>query len=424
MSSTLSSGNPRENSSAGSATSLPIPDEIALAHSERLLDLISQRIDQDGPLDFADFMQLALYAPGLGYYMAGAQKFGVDGDFVTAPELGPLFGQALAVQLAELIANGVDARVLEIGAGSGKLAASLLPELDRRLAANSDTEYMILEPSAELRQRQQMHLQAALDAETFARLSWLESLPENFNGVIVANEVMDAMPVTRFQKSEQAAGGLQQLAISRSNVDGENLSPLNPGFAWTPMPASDAMVTEVAALEESLGEALPSGYVSEINFLVEPWLGMLHASLGHGVVLLIDYGYPQSEYYLSERMTGTLNCYYQHRAHHDPLIYPGLQDITAHVDFTRVASAAIESGFELLGYGSQSQFLLANELTELAADTASTLDSEAQRVRLNQAVKTLTLPGEMGERFQVMALGKGYSQVLRGFHQHDLSHRL
>jgi len=405
--------------------SLPTPDASALAHSTQLSTLIRQRIGQEGPIDFAEFMQMALYAPGLGYYMAGAQKFGAEGDFVTAPELGPLFGQALAVQIEEIVNTGVQARVLEIGAGSGKLAASLLPELARRLPNATRPEYWILEPSAELQQRQQVLLQASLDAETFAAVRWLDTLPIDFNGVVVANEVLDAMPVVRFQKSQT----LQQLAVGLSHVDEQNADSFQSNtlvteYLWTPTKATSDVVAAVESLESSLGMSFEDGYLSEINLLVEPWISSLQACIDTGVVLLIDYGYPEHEYYLPERASGTLSCYYQHRAHDEPLIYPGLQDITAHVDFTRVARAAIESGFELLGYGSQAQFLLANELSELAAHAMSKLNREADRISLNQSVKTLTLPGEMGERFQVMALGKGYDRGLRGFSAADLSHRL
>ncbi len=409
----------------GDTEGLPAPDALALAHSRRLMEQIDQRIDDGGPLDFASFMHLALYSPGLGYYMAGAQKFGRGGDFVTAPELGPLFGQSLAVQIAEIVTNGVEPTVLEIGGGSGTLAASLLPELAQRTPNASVVQYLILEPSAELQNRQKAHLKATLDKNVFGQLAWLDALPENFNGVIVANEVIDAMPVTRFRTSEsvQSIALLKELAVDRQGDDQVDRSPENPGYCLTPVAAGADLRSAVSALEDSIGP-LPAGYMSEINFQVEPWIHSLQACMDNGVVLLIDYGYPEREYYLAERVTGTLACYYQHRAHDEPLIYPGLQDITAHVDFTRVARAGRNAGFELLGYGSQAQFLLANELSELAAAVVRTLDSEVDRITLNKSVKMLTLPGEMGERFQVMALGKGYDHELRGFRSHDLSHRL
>ena len=409
----------------GRAEGLPTPDALALAHARRLMDLIDRHIDADGPLDFASFMQLALYAPGLGYYMAGAQKFGKAGDFITAPELGPLFGQSLAVQLTEIIANGVEATVLEVGAGSGALAASLLPEIARRLPTDSVPQYLILEPSAELQKRQQAHLKSTLDETIFGQLAWLDALPTDFNGVIIANEVIDAMPVTRFRTSEsvQSNALLKQLAVDRKRDERVDPSPQNPGYFLTPVDASAELRSAVSTLEDSIGP-LPAGYTSEINLLVEPWLRSLHACMNHGVVLLIDYGYPEREYYLPERDTGTLACYYQHRAHDEPLIYPGLQDITAHVDFSQVARAGHNAGFELLGYGSQAQFLLANDLSELAATAAETLNREVDLITLNKSIKTLTLPGEMGERFQVMAFGKGYDLGLRGFRSHDLSHRL
>ena len=294
----------------GGTSGLPEPDASALAHSTRLMDLIDRRIDSDGPLDFAEFMQLALYSPGLGYYMAGAQKFGADGDFVTAPELGPLFGQCLAVQITEIIASGVEATVLEIGAGSGKMAASLLPELSRRLPTVSAPQYLILEPSAELQQRQRAYLESVLDAEVFAQLAWLDALPSNFNGIIVANEVIDAMPVARFHKRDVSLSGesLQQLDVDRKRDEGSESSPQNPGYFLTPTQPQADLQAAVAALEDSIG-ALPADYASEINLLVEPWLRSLHRCMNHGVVLLIDYGYPEHEYYLSERVAGTLTCF-------------------------------------------------------------------------------------------------------------------
>ncbi len=383
---------------------LPEPDAIALAHSERLRDRIAETISQaGGVVSFADYMQQALYEPGLGYYMAGAAKFGADGDFVTAPEVSPLFGQALAVQTAEIL-DDVGGNVLELGAGSGKLAASVIPEL----AARSDFTYYILEPSAELIQRQEQLLSLVLPAEMMARVQWLDALPDSFTGVVLANEVMDALPVERFRADPE---GLHQMCVADQ-------------LASTHRPAGEALIKAVAALEVDLGSPIPLGYESEVCLLMAPWIHSLEAMLHKGVAILIDYGYPRREYYSDERNNGTLACYYRHRMHDDVFFLPGLQDITAHVDFTAVVEAAVACEMELLGYASQSAFLLDNDLLKIADTVSTTLTSEADRISLARQIKTLTLPGEMGERFQVMALGKGYDRPLRGFQTQDLAYRL
>ncbi|MFK7860848.1 MAG: class I SAM-dependent methyltransferase [Granulosicoccus sp.] len=383
---------------------LPEPDDLARAHSERLRALIVDSTHAaGGVISFSDYMKSALYEPGLGYYMAGAAKFGAEGDFITAPEISPLFGQSIASQIAEVL-DCVGGSVLELGAGSGKLALSIIGQLRSR----PDFSYFILEPSAELVQRQKRLLQSALPAEDLASVVWLDKLPARFDGVVIANEVMDALPVERFQV---ASGALQQLCVT------DNL-------AVEPRPANDALIKAVAAIEADIGHAMPEGYESEVCMLLSPWVGSLSTLLGKGIVLLIDYGYPRREFYSQERNRGTLTCYYRHRAHDDPFFLPGLQDITAHVDFTAVVEAGLASDLELIGYASQSAFLLDNKLLELADTVRASLSSEADRIMLTRAIKTLTLPGEMGERFQVMALGKGYDRPLQGFRSQDLAYRL
>ncbi|MGQ7846852.1 class I SAM-dependent methyltransferase [Granulosicoccus sp. 3-233] len=384
-------------------TELPEPDATALAHSERLRQQLIERMRQQGMLSFAEYMEQVLYEPGLGYYMAGAAKFGDEGDFITAPEVSPLFGAALANELRGVLVH-TGGGILEFGAGSGKLALSILQAL-------SDVEeltYTILEPSAELVNRQQRLLGDALDASLFRKVRWVSTLPESFTGAIVANEVMDALPVERFRKQED---GVVQLCVDEH-------------LATAARPAGDALREAVLAIENDLGEPLPDGYQSEVCLLLKPWLASLAQTLAQGVVLLIDYGYPRREYYLPERMQGTLACYYRHRTHDDPFRWPGLQDITAHVDFTAVAEAAVHQELDLLGYASQSAFLLDNRLLELTERESVQSTGEMQRVSLARAVKTLTLPGEMGERFQVMALGRGYDLRLQGFSSQDLSYRL
>lgn len=384
-------------------TELPEPDAVARAHSERLRQRLTARIQQQGPLSFSQYMEQVLYEPALGYYMAGAARFGAAGDFITAPEVSPLFGAALAGEVRGVLEQ-TGGHILELGAGSGRLALSILQSLSDR----QTLQYCILEPSADLAQRQQQLLREALDASVFERIQWLDTLPGDFSGVIIANEVMDALPVERFLKSD---GGLRQLCVSETleSVDRD---------------AGADLQAAVAAIEEDLGEPLVDDYQSEVCLLLKPWLSSLAQTLSRGVMLLIDYGYPRREYYLAERFQGTLACYYRHRTHDNPFRWPGLQDITAHVDFTAVAEAAVAQELDLLGYASQSAFLLDNGLLPLAEQMSASAESEIERLQVARAVKTLTLPGEMGERFQVMALGRGYDLRLRGFSSQDLSYRL
>lgn len=384
-------------------TELPQPDANALAHSERLRQALLERIRKQGALSFADYMEQVLYEPGLGYYMAGAAKFGEEGDFITAPEVSPLFGATLANEIRGVLLH-TGGGILEFGAGSGKLALSIL----QALSDVEDLTYTIMEPSAELVSRQQQLLREALDESVFQRVRWLDALPDAFTGVIVANEVMDALPVERFRKSD---GKVMQLCVN------ESLETVSQA-------ADETLQAAVEAIEADLGEPLCDGYQSEVCLLLKPWLASLSQTLTQGVVLLIDYGYPRREYYLPERVQGTLACYYRHRTHDDPFQWPGLQDITAHVDFTAVAEAAVAQELDLLGYASQSAFLLDNQLLDLMEQESARSDSEMQKIALARAVKTLTLPGEMGERFQVMALGRGYDLRLQGFSTQDLSYRL
>lgn len=387
-----------------SINSLPTPGNIAREHSEKLQSLIADRIG-NGSCSFADFMQYALYEPGLGYYMAGAQKFGEQGDFITAPELSPLFGQSIA-HACRSVFKELPANILELGAGSGKLAHSVV-------ASMSDVRqlrYWILEPSAELQRRQQQYLENMLSSEQFASISWLSSLPSGFSGVVLANEVMDALPVERVQ----FGGNPQQLCVKRSGA----------GFETCSREAPENLQSELARLQSDLDEPLPQGYQSEIALLLGPWIAALATTLDKGVALLIDYGYPRREYYATERTQGTLACYYQHHMHEDVYWWPGLQDITAHVDFTRLVENGAANDLELLGYTSQASFLLDNALMDYLQIASNQCNSDLEQLRLSQAVKKLTLPGEMGERFQVMALGKGMLNAPSGFALQELSYRL
>ena len=369
----------------GDNLSLPVPDDDAIAHSARLATRIADAIRAgDDWLDFADYMQLALYAPGLGYYAAGAQKFGASGDFVTAPEISPLFGACLARQVECLLKQGCAANLLEFGAGSGRLCYDLVratPELAR---------YHILETSPDLRQRQHEFLRTQLSSELFHKIEWLEQLPNGFDGIVLANEVLDAMPVRLLQKSD----GWQLLGVG---LDGDR-------FGWRQRPADDDTVSMMEAIETTVGE-LPAGYRCEVNPNLAPWMYSLDESCERVAVLLIDYGYPRELHYHPARTEGALTCHYRHRVHADPLVYPGLQDITAFVDFDACADAAEAAGFGVRGLATQAQFLLANGLLELAQE-AMARAGEAERIALAQQIKTLTLPGEMGEKFKVLALSK------------------
>ncbi|MDH5485321.1 MAG: SAM-dependent methyltransferase [Gammaproteobacteria bacterium] len=387
---------------------LPKPSDIEQQHSEQLIGLIKNEIAaSQGWISFSRYMELALYAPGLGYYSAGLQKFGEAGDFITAPEVSPLFAQSLAVPVAELLATMEQPRLIEFGAGSGILAAELL----RALAAKNSLpdEYLIIELSAELKHRQQQALQA-LVPEYCARVRWLDSLPQiKLNAVVLANEVLDAMPVERFIKTEQ---GIEVLGVTWDE----------DRFRLQPATATESIRQAVEYIEVENEYVFPVGYSAEINLHIRPWLAAIANILNQGAVYLIDYGYPRSEYYLPDRAAGTLMCYYRHRAHDDALCYPGLQDITAFVDFTDVAESALSCGFDVEGFTSQGNFLLACGITERVE--AGSSSDERQQLLLVQQMKTLTMPEEMGERFKVMGLSYGLDRLLPGFDFRDYRHRL
>ncbi|GBE10323.1 hypothetical protein BMS3Bbin12_00179 [bacterium BMS3Bbin12] len=387
---------------------LPIPDPETAARSAALLARVSERIAaRGGPIPFAEYMELVLYAPGLGYYAGGLRKFGAEGDFVTAPEIAPLFSRCLARQCAEVLAELGGGEILEFGAGSGAMAAGILGEL-RGLGCEPE-RYGILEVSGELRARQRETLAALVPGE-LGRVQWLDRLPESpLRGVVLANEVLDAMPVERFRI---VPDGVHELQVDR---EGERL-------IWAEGPAGGRLAATVERLQQDLPEPLAPGYSSEVNPTFEPWLAGVADVLDAGAVLLIDYGYPRHEYYHPERATGTLMCHYRHHAHSDPLILPGLQDITAYVDFTAVAQAGVDAGLRLAGYTTQAHFLLGAGLTELLADSDPT--DVRRHLALTQQVKTLTLPGEMGERFKALAFTRGFDAPLAGFALRDLRDRL
>ncbi len=381
---------------------LPAPDAHERALSERLCAAIQDEIARaGGALPFARFMELALYAPGLGYYSAGHRKFGAAGDFVTAPEMGNLLAHCLARNIAPVLRELTDGDLLEAGAGSGALAADLLlaladiEQLPRR--------YFILEVSAELRARQRATL-AQRAAHLAGRVHWLDELPPAFRGVVLGNELLDAMPVARFRV---ANGALREQCVAWER----------DRFVWREAPPGAEWESVVARRIAPL--PLPDGYNSEIGLAAEGWVRTVAERLAAGVLLLIDYGFPRPEYYHPQRAHGTLMCHYRQRAHSDPLILVGLQDITAHIDFTAVAEAAHDAGLDILGYTSQGQFLLASGITGLA----NVADPRA-RLTLAQEIKKLTLPHEMGELFKVIAAGRGVDCALPGFALNDRRGRL
>ena len=361
---------------------LPVPSDDALQHSAQLVAHIRAEIAAAGGwIDFARYMELVLYAPGLGYYSAGSEKLGPAGDFVTAPEISRAFARALGLTLdAELSALGYQ-DVLELGAGSGALAADLLNTF-AKLGRN--VRYRILEPSADLRQRQQRAL-----APFAGRVEWLERLPGTpLNGVVVANEVLDALPVARF---EIASGEPLALGVV---VSGES-------FAWGRSRSRPMLASAVRELERALERPLPNGYRSELCLALPSWFESIRAAVERGSLLFVDYGLARRDYYHEQRGDGTLICHYRHRAHGDPFLYPGLQDITAWVDFSACAEAAAAAGFSLAGFTTQGQYLL-SVLAALPPALAMDLASPREQ----SALKTLILPGEMGERFKVLLLRK------------------
>lgn len=389
---------------------LPPPPPEAVLQSERLTDHIRQAMaKQGGAIPFAHFMALALYAPGLGYYSAGSRKFGAEGDFITAPEISPLFARCLARNCAVVLKELPGADLLEVGAGSGVMAADLLRTLADR--ATLPEHYYILELSADLRLRQQTLL-ANTVPDFFARIVWLDELPEQFRGVVVANELIDAMPVHRFCMAER---GIFESFVVWQADSGFELSDR--------LCDHQPLLERLHEMKTELGDGyLVPGYYSEINLAADSWVRTLAERLTAGAIVLIDYGYPRAEYYHPERRRGTLMCHYRHYAHSDPLIFPGIQDITAHVDFTALAEAGVAAGCELLGYTTQAHFLLSSGLEEeMARVDISTPQAHAQRA---QQVQKLTMPGEMGELFKVMALGKNIEAVLPGFTLRDQRGRL
>src|SRR5690554_6148568 len=384
---------------------LPTPDADALAHSQAVAQHIAAQIDAnpDHAISFEQWMELALYAPGLGYYVSGTTKFGGSvptGDFATAPELTPLFGHTLARQVQQVLDGCNSTRILEFGAGSGALADAVLSAL---VDAGRNVQYAILELSPDLRARQQQRL-----AHFGGRVEWLDTLPAEFIGCVLANEVLDAMPVNMLRRTNDAS--VSELFVARASID----DAAQPEFAWIERPASPR-------LQAVATDRLPAiaGYQSEINLRAEAWVRQMGEWLTRGAALLIDYGFPRHEYYHPQRDEGTLMCHFRHYTHAQPLVLPGLQDITAHVDFTAIADAALDGGLEVLGYTSQARFLLNAGLPDI-------MMAQSPDPQTLSAVQKLVSEAEMGELFKVMTIGRDLdvSYPLAGFATGDRRDRL
>jgi len=380
---------------------LPLPPPAAQAASAALAAEIDAEIAASGGwLSFARYMELALYAPGLGYYSAGSTKLGPGGDFVTAPELGPLFARCLARQLAQLHEAGIP-DVIEVGAGSGALAAGLLKALDA--LGRLPGRYMILEVSADLKARQQARLSAEVPS-LVERVSWLDTMPRDLEAVLVANEVLDAIPAHVIRAR---GGGIEEMGVIRA-PDGALVRAYRP--------AAGPLLRAALALD------LPEDYETELNLTARAFVKSFARVVKRGALIFIDYGFPAVEYYHPQRAGGTLMCHYRHHAHDDPFVLPGLQDITTHVDFTAMATAGVDAGLGVLGYTTQAQFLVNAGITDILAETPAA-DVRAY-APLAGAAQKLISPAEMGELFKVLALGRGVDEALIGFARGDRTHRL
>ena len=378
------------------STELPPLDKDAAEHSALVAHALREKIiAAGGSISFAEFMSFLLYAPGLGYYVAGARKFGALGDFTTAPEISSLFSYTLANQCAEIFETLPAKNILEFGAGTGIMAADILIRLEQLNCL--PTKYFILDISPDLRERQADTIKSCCP-HLFDRVEWLNTLPEHFEGIVLANEVLDAMPVHRLVCTN---GEFKEIYVD---------ADFNEVIKETDLPLSHSV------LQRDWGGG---NYSSEINLSIKPWIKSLYDAMKQGVVLLIDYGFGRSEYYHPERSQGTLMCHYQHRAHSNPLIYIGVQDITAHVDFTTVAEAAVETGFEILGFTTQASFLMENNIVDLLQ-----FNTKKEQLEINHQLQQLIAPSEMGELFKVMGLSKKLSIELKGFSGRDYLYQL
>ena len=386
---------------------LPEPDADSARHVKLVTAHISALIEAaGGDISFAEFMQQALYAPGLGYYSAGATKFGAAGDFVTAPEISVLFGQVLGTQCAAVLRQVRGGNILELGAGSGALAVTILNRL-AALEALPD-HYFILEVSADLKERQETRLREEVPGIA-DRVAWLSGLPTDFCGAIIANEVADALPVERFLKKD---GSTLQSRVANGK----------DGFSWRHIAAPDKLRNAIEYIEQQIDQPLADNYESEISLGLAEWIGDLRRCMQAGFVFIFDYGVSRREYYAADRQRGWLRCHFRHRAHDNPLVLPGIQDLTAWVDFTSVAEAGCNAGLDVAGYVSQAHFLMAGGLEQELAGMAEL--PARQQLKLSREVKLLTLPTEMGENFKCMGLGLGDVTAPPAFSLSDRRHAL
>ena len=371
--------------------SLPVPELESRHHSEQVAAYIREQIASAGGLiSFAEYMHHCLYAPALGYYAAGTSKFGAAGDFVTAPEVSSVFGKVLARQCAELLPQIASPAIFEIGAGSGRLAVDVLRML-ADLDSMPENGYQILEVSPDLRERQEQRLRSEVP-ELAHVVTWLDQMPQGFCGIVVANEVLDALPVERFVRHDSS---VRQVCVTAERGS----------FALAERDASGALLAAVDHIGESIGQALAPGYASEVCIAAPHWIADICTAVQEGFIFLFDYGVGRREYYAPERSGGWLRCHFRHHAHDDPLILQGIQDLTSWVDFTAVAEAALEGGLDIAGFVAQSQFLIGGGLDRVLADFAE-LPTDAQ-LKLSAEIKLLTLPSEMGENFKCLGLSRG-----------------
>ena len=384
---------------------LPTPDDASLRHSSVLVEKLTERIKQKkGWISFADYMQFVLYEPGLGYYSAGTQKLGKGGDFTTAPEISDLFGISIADYLITVLDGLELPSILEIGAGSGQLALNILSQLETEEFKLE--QYYILELSADLKERQQKLLSQLPGAAT--HVTWLDSLPDNLiTGAIIGNEVIDAIP---FQRFKIAGKDIYELGVS----SGSNQ------FYEQEQQASEVLTESVRSIEQKLGYQLPDQYQSEVRLHYEDWFMSVSAALTQGIMIFIDYGFSRSEYYSPSRSDGTLVCHYQNIAHYEPLLFPGLQDISAWVDFSLVADNALDQGCEVLGYTSQMEFLLSSGIL----GRIDAKHPQDERYNINQSLKQLLLPSQMGETFKCMLLSKNYNLGIDNLEAKDYRYML
>jgi SAM-dependent MidA family methyltransferase len=390
--------------SNGERASMPVPTRDALAHSARVIAHVDKLIAESGGwISFADYMGAVLYAPGLGYYVAGARKFGSDGDFVTAPELTPLFADALAVQAEAVLAQLPGSVLIELGPGTGRLAADLLAALAARDALPD--RYYLLEVSPDLRERQRALLRERAP-DGLQCVEWIDALPGEWRGVLLANEMLDAIPPHLIARR---GGAWFERGVERGGAGVLRFGdrPLSQG-----------------ALRDAAGACYPAegDYLSEINPAAQALVRSLGTRCAAGLLLMLDYGFPASEYYHPQRKDGTLMAHYRHRAVDDPFFLPGLADVTAHADFSAIAHAGLAGGMSVAGYATQARFLINCGILDALSRRGD--PQSASYLREAAAVHKLLSPAEMGELFKVLALTKDVDEDLVGFREGDQSHRL